>query len=199
MTISREDIDAAIRHCSAYQIHYRGPNPASIGMGIEDPAERERIVSEVWTVWAGFTRTYFMGMMNILGGMKPLSLEAEIVKFCTPEEAKGGRTAIEVFWRRDIARLAPIERRGAHAINEIQRAILADSDINAEVFIAVERKMETDITQTLRTRRNLLRQLDPETDHISGLHTDIGLFFGGPRPKRLPTKDRNNNYDGILF
>jgi len=199
MTISREDIDAAIRFCSAHQTHYQGPNPASIGMGIEDTAERERIIGEVWTVWAGFTRTYFMGMMNILGGMKPLMLESEIVKFCTPEEARGGRAAIEVFWRRDLARRAPIQTRGAHAINDIQRAILADDDINAEVFKAVELKMETDITQTLRTRRNLLRQIEPDGDHMAGLETDITLFFRGARPARLPAKVRNENYDGILF
>ena len=199
MTISQDDIRAAIRHCSAFQTHYRGPNPLAAGLQIEDPDQRQPIIDEAWTAWSSFSRTYFMGMLNIIGGMKRLSLESEIVRFCTPAEALGGRAAIEVFWRRELALLAPSERRGAHSMNAIQHAILADDAVNAEVFTAVETNIESEIMRILETRRNFLRGLDPETDHMGGLQEDIAQFFGGGRPIRLPAKDRNANYDGVLF
>lgn len=199
MTISRDDISAAIRCCSAVQPHYRGPNPLAAGLQIEDLDERQRVVEETWTTWSSFTRAYFMGMLNIISGMKPLVLESEIMKFCTPAEAVGGRTAIDVFWRRDLALRAPTVQRGAHSLNAIQHAILADDAINAEVFGAVETNIESEIMQTLRTRRNFLRGLDPETDHVAGLQADIAVFFGSGRPTRLSANDRNENYDGVLF
>ena len=199
MTISRDDISAAIRYCSAFQSHYTGPNPLSSGLNIEDPDTRDQLVEETWVTWASFSRTYFMGMLNIIGGMKPLLLKSEIQKFCTPAEALGGNAATEVFWRRDLAHRAPLAWRGPHALNAIQLAILADDAVNTEVFRAVEKTMEAEIMRILRSRRNFLRGLDPDTDHVTGLETDIAWFFSGGRPTRLMAKDRNKNYDGMLF
>ena len=199
MTISREDINIAIQSCSAIQNYYSGPNPLSAGFNTEDPKEQDQIIAETWATWSSFTRTYFMGMLNSISGAKPLALELEIVKCCTAAEAKGGRMAIEVFWRRHLSRRAPLERHGAHSMNVIQRTILADDAINAEVFSTVERTMEQAIRGVLSTRRNFLRQLDPESDHLAGLDEDTALFFGGGRPARLSAKVRNENYDGYLL
>ena len=199
MTLSSDDISVAIRYCSASQALYRGPNPLSIGHQIDDVDERNRVIEETWTTWASFSRAYFMGMLNVISGIKPLLLRSEIIKFCTPEEALGGNTAIEVFWRRDLARRAPLHQRGPHLLNAIQLAILADDATNAEVFRAVEKNMEAEIMRILRSRRTFLRGLDPESDHAAGLNTDIDYFFGGGRPKRLSLKDRNQNFDGVLL
>jgi len=199
MTISREDISAAIRYCSAFQTHYRGPNPLSAGLNVEDLETRDQLIEDTWLTWASFSRTYFMGMLNVISGMKPLQLKSEIQKFCTPAEALGGNAAIEVFWRRDLAHRAPLEWRGAHPMNAIQLAILANDETNAEVFRAVEKNMETEIMRILRSRRNFLRGLDPDTDHNAGLDTDTAWFFSGGRPKRLSAQDRNKNYDGALL
>jgi len=193
------DIAFAQNTCAAFQPLYRGPNPLTAGTGTEDADECAAAVDEAWNAWSGFARTYFMAMLNTLGGCKPLALESEIVRFCTPAEAIGGRAAMDVFWRRGLALRGSAERRGGVSMTPLQLAILADDAVNAEVFRGVEARMEQAIMNTLRGRRGFLQQIDAETDHAEGLQADIASFFGGGRPAPLPSAQRNENFDFMLF
>lgn len=199
MTISDEDIAFATRVCAGFGPLYQGPNPLVAGLGIEDKAEQAAAVDAAWGTWSAFTRNYFMAMLHTLGGYKPLALESEITRFCTPAQALGGRAAMDVFWRRELCFRGQVERRGAYAFTPIQRAILADDTVNQRVFSAVERQMEDAIAHTLRARRGLLQEIAPDDDHASGLQEDTVLFFGSGRPAPLPLKQRDENFDGVLL
>lgn len=199
MTITPDDIALAKNTCAGFQTHYRGPNPLTTGMALEDTAERQQVIEASWTTWSGFARGWFMGMLNTLGGAKPLALRSAIEKFCEPPEAAGARGAMDLFWNGKIAIHMPGERRGGVRLNALQLAILADDTIGSDVFGAVERTMEAQIMQTLRTRRNFMQQYEPDADHNAGLQEDIAFFFGTGKPTRLPRAQRNENFDGMLF
>ena len=199
MDIPRTDIDYAKTYLSNFGQWYRGPNPLNAGFTIEDADERASAIAEAWTAWSSYTRNYFMAMLNTLGGHNTLALEGEVVRACTPAETFGARAAMEGFWKRNLLLRGQIERRGAWAFTPVQLAIIADEDVNAEVFQSVERTMENQITSTLRTRRNMLRQLEDGQDHDAGLQEDFACFFGRGRPVRCSAEQRNANYDLVLF
>jgi hypothetical protein len=199
MTITADDIALAKSACAAFQPRYRGPNPLTTGMALENEAERQEAVGTAWTAWSGFARGWFMAMLNTLGGAKPLALRSAVEKFCEPPEAAGAREAMDLFWNGKIALHMPGERRGGVRLNPLQLAILADDTIGLEVFRAVDQAMEAQIMQTLRNRRNFLQQYEPEVDHGVGLQEDIAFFFGGGKPARLSRAQRNENFDGMLF
>lgn len=197
--ISKEDIAYAQSLCAAFEPLYRGPNPLTSGLGYEDEAERHAAVKEAWTAWSGFSRNYFMAMLHTLAGFKPLVIESSINQSCSQAEAVGGRAALDVFWRRGLAMRGTLERRGGVSLTPIQHSILADDDVNSEVFKGVEARMEASIMATLRGRRGFLRQIEPDADHQTGLQEDITYFFGKGRPTPLPRNKRNENFDMLLF
>jgi hypothetical protein len=199
MTITDEDIGFATRICAGFQPLYQGPNPLAAGSGIEDKAEQQAAVAAAWDAWSAFSKSYFMAMLNTLSGCKPIALESEITRFCTPAEALGGRAAMDVFWRRELCLRGQVERRGAYAFTPIQRAIFADDTVNQQVFRAVERQIESSITHILRARRGFLQEINPDTDHAAGLQEDMATFFAGGRPAPLSLKQRDENFDGVLL